>query len=136
MSNTRVAVVALPRADGRMLHRLAQTLVEVTPMIETIDDDALLLPMRGPTRYFGGESAVVERVLAVADSVGERAAFVHADIYADDEATEIAPAVTSLKMEFEPALFVTDADGTIVQRLDAVFDADEIRAAFAAAGLD
>lgn len=69
MSNTRVAVVSLPRADGRMLHRLAQALVEVTPMIETIDDDALLLPMRGPTRYFGGESVVVERVLAVADSV-------------------------------------------------------------------
>ena len=78
----------------------------------------------------------LESMIVVADSIGGRAAFVHADIYADDEATMIAPAVTSLKMEFEPALFVTDADGTIVQRLDAVFDADEIRAALAAAGLD
>lgn len=70
MNRTRVAVVALSRGDDRELHRLAQALDSVTPMIEIVDDRALLLPMRGPTRYFGGEQAVVERIVAVAESVG------------------------------------------------------------------
>lgn len=78
----------------------------------------------------------LESLIVVADSIGDRAVFVHADIYADDKATVIAPAVEALKMEFEPALFVTDAGGTVVQRLDAVFDEGEIRAALAAAGID
>ncbi|MFM8389350.1 MAG: hypothetical protein ACKOA5_08910 [Actinomycetota bacterium] len=69
MSRTRVAVVVLPRDDGRELHRLAQALDGVTPMIEMVDESALLLPMRGPTRYFGGERAVVDRIVAVAESV-------------------------------------------------------------------
>jgi protein ImuB len=72
MSRTRVAVVALSRDDDRELHRLAQVLHAVTPMIEIIDAQALLLPMRGPTRYFGGERAVVERIVALAESVGVR----------------------------------------------------------------
>ncbi|MFZ9697858.1 MAG: hypothetical protein ACO3C5_09540, partial [Ilumatobacteraceae bacterium] len=72
MSRTRVAVVALSRDDDRELHRLAQVLDAVTPMIEIIDTRALLLPMRGPTRYFGGERAVVERIVALAESVGVR----------------------------------------------------------------
>ena len=70
MSRTRVAIVALPREDDRELHRLAQALDTVTPMIEMVDERALLLPMHGPTRYFGGERAVVERIVAVAESVG------------------------------------------------------------------
>lgn len=70
MSRTRVAVVALSRNDDRELHRLAQALDAVTPMIEMVDECALLLPMRGPTRYFGGERSVVDRIVAVAESVG------------------------------------------------------------------
>ena len=30
-------------------------------------------------------------------------------------------------MTYEPALFITDASGTIVERLDAVFDEVELR---------
>jgi hypothetical protein len=30
-------------------------------------------------------------------------------------------------MTFEPALFITDAKGTLVDRLDAIFDAEEVR---------
>jgi hypothetical protein len=54
--------------------------------------------------------------------------FVHADVYADVAATEPAPAVTAAKLTFEPVLFVTDATGRIVERLDAVWDVDEVRA--------
>ena len=32
-------------------------------------------------------------------------------------------------MEYEPAIYITDASGKIVDRFDAVFDADEINAA-------
>lgn len=66
MSASRVAVVRLSVPDGRIMHRLAQALVEVTPFIEVIDECQILLPMRGPTRYFGGEEAVASRVRSVA----------------------------------------------------------------------
>ncbi|MFM8626476.1 MAG: hypothetical protein ACKOCC_05945 [Actinomycetota bacterium] len=77
----------------------------------------------------------LESLIAVASDIGDRAVFVHADIYADEAATTVAPAITALKMQFEPALFVTDARGTVATRLDVVFDADEIRGALATAGL-
>jgi len=69
---SRVAVVALPVADGRLVHRLAQAFIDVTPMIEIIDERQLLLPMRGPTRYFGGEVAVATclREVAAREGVG------------------------------------------------------------------
>jgi hypothetical protein len=38
-------------------------------------------------------------------------------------------------MEYEPAIYITDASGKIVERFDAVFDADEINAAIATLGL-
>lgn len=63
---SRVAVVRLPAVDGRIAHRLAQGLIDITPIIEVIDEQQILLPMRGPTRYFGGEEAVASRVLSLA----------------------------------------------------------------------
>jgi glutathione peroxidase-family protein len=38
-------------------------------------------------------------------------------------------------MEYEPAIYITDASGKIVERFDAIFDADEINAAIATLGL-
>lgn len=66
MSRSRVAVIVAPGAGDRAMHRLAQGLVEVTPMIELVDDSTIVLPMRGPTRYFGNEQAVIERITGVA----------------------------------------------------------------------
>ena len=77
----------------------------------------------------------LDSLIDVARSYSGRATFVHADVYADEDATTVAPAVTALKMEFEPALFVTDARGVVTSRLDVVFDAEEIRGALATAGL-
>ena len=61
--------------------------------------------------------------------------FLHAEIYSDDKATTVAPSVVALKMEYEPAIYITDASGKIVDRFDAIFDADEIKAVIATLGL-
>jgi hypothetical protein len=55
--------------------------------------------------------------------------FLHTEIYTDDKATTVAPSVIALKMEYEPAIYITDASGIIIERFDAVFDAIEINAA-------
>jgi len=70
MNESRVAVVVLPDGGDRALHGLARALDDVTPMIEMIGEDALLLPMRGPTRYFGGEDGVARRIVDAAIAVG------------------------------------------------------------------
>jgi hypothetical protein len=60
---------------------------------------------------------------------------VHAEVYKKvDPKTGIsgavlAPAVQAYNVTYEPALFVATADGTIVERLDNVFDRAEIKAA-------
>ena len=45
---------------------------------------------------------------------------------ADNTITKIAPAVGALKMTYDPALFLTDKQGLVTDRLDGVFDAEEI----------
>jgi hypothetical protein len=60
---------------------------------------------------------------------------VHADVYADKSANKTAPAVQAYKLSYEPVLYITDAEGTIVDRLDAVFDVNEIRDVLAANGI-
>jgi hypothetical protein len=57
---------------------------------------------------------------------GSAAVFIHAEVYADPDATRVAPVVESLGMNYEPALFVTDAGGFVAARLDAVFDEVEL----------
>ena len=53
--------------------------------------------------------------------------FVHAEVWKDLTVTEVAPAIDALGIAFEPALFITDADGVIVERLDGLWDATELR---------
>lgn len=71
---------------------------------------------------------VLDQLIDLAVELGDSAVFVHADVYADTAATTPAPAVTAAKLTFEPTLFVTDATGVVVERLDAVWDTDEVRA--------
>lgn len=65
--------------------------------------------------------------------------FVHAEVYADAQATgdvntaQLAPIVDAYALTFEPSLFVADATGTIVARLDNVYDRTELRQALALA---
>ena len=72
-------------------------------------------------------SPALEGVLKVREEVGDGAVFIHSEVYTDDTLSTVAPAVTSLNMTYEPALFVIDKKGVLVDRLDAVFDEIEVR---------
>ena len=102
------------------------------------------LALKKPIAYLVGTPAhcstgtcspALEALVTVKNSIGDAMTFLHAEIYTDDKATTVAPAVVALKMEYEPAIYITDASGKIVERFDAVFDADEISDAIATLGL-
>lgn len=76
----------------------------------------------------------LEYLVASASDYADRAVFVHAEVYTDDTATTVAPAVTALNLVYEPVIYVTDAAGTVVDRLDIVWDPTEL-AEFLAASL-
>ena len=54
---------------------------------------------------------------------------VHSEIYTDSTLQSVAPAVTAYHMNFEPALFVANSNGELVERLDSIYDAAELSAA-------
>jgi hypothetical protein len=60
----------------------------------------------------------------------ERAGFqvIHAEVYIDAKAQRTAPVVDALGLTFEPSLFLARGNGTVVERLDYIFDADELDA--------
>jgi hypothetical protein len=43
--------------------------------------------------------------------------------------------VQAYKLAYEPVLYITDKNGKLINRLDAVFDAKELRDSLAAAGI-
>ena len=102
------------------------------------------LALKKPIAYLVGTPAhcstgtcspALEALVTVKNSIGDAITFLHAEIYTDDKATTVTPAVVALKMEYEPAIYITDASGKIVDRFDAIFDADEINATIATLGL-
>ena len=74
----------------------------------------------------GSCAPALEAMIDVQDDFGDVFTFVHAEVYTDDTATIPAPAVEAAGLTYEPALFVTDADGNVVERLDAVWDRTEL----------
>jgi len=58
--------------------------------------------------------------------------FIHAEVYTDNTATQAAPAVAAAGLSFEPVIFLTDASGTVVERLDVIVDESELREQLAA----
>ncbi|HEX7135846.1 MAG TPA: hypothetical protein VF228_24925 [Iamia sp.] len=59
--------------------------------------------------------------------------FVHVEVYesADEVEAEgpqatLAPAVAAWQLPYEPCLFLVAADGTVAERLDVIYDADEL----------
>ena len=102
------------------------------------------LALKKPIAYLVGTPAhcstgtcspALEALITVRKSIGDAMTFLHAEIYTDDKATTVAPAVVALKMVYEPAIYITDASGKIIERFDAVFDANEISSAIAALNL-
>ncbi len=68
----------------------------------------------------------LESLIEVQPEFGDAFAFVHAEVYVDTTATTVAPAVEALGLFYEPALFITDEAGVIVERMDAVWNTDEL----------
>ncbi len=68
----------------------------------------------------------LESIIDVQDQFGDQFTFVHAEVYTDNTATEPAPAVDAAGLTYEPALFVTDSAGVVIERLDAVWDRTEL----------
>lgn len=102
------------------------------------------LALKKPIAYLVGTPAhcstgtcspALEALITVKNSIGDAMIFLHAEIYTDDKATTVAPAVVALKMEYEPAIYITDASGKILERFDAVFDAEEISSTITALNL-
>jgi hypothetical protein len=58
--------------------------------------------------------------------LGDKIVLVHADVYTDDAATTVAPAVASLGLEYEPVLYLCKADGIVHDRVDVIWDQSEI----------
>ncbi|MGE5210320.1 MAG: hypothetical protein ACM3MM_03605, partial [Acidobacteriota bacterium] len=68
----------------------------------------------------------LESMIDVQDRFGETFTWVHAEVYTDNTATTPAPAVDAASLTFEPALFVIAPDGTVIERLDAIWDETEL----------
>ncbi len=88
------------------------------------------------TAYCG---PVLETLIAQSESTPD-VTFIHAEVYANpsevdgnflDPAIRVAPAVAEVGLEFEPSLFLVSAEGTLVDRIDNVFDATELAEAMA-----
>lgn len=97
-----------------------------------------------PVVYFIGTPAYcktgtcapgLDALISLAEKIGDKAIFVHADVFTDKTATKIAPAIEAYKLTYEPVFYITDAQGVLVNRLDAVFDVTEMSSALAAAGI-
>ncbi len=75
---------------------------------------------------FGTCAPGLEFLINASKRLGDRLTVVHAEVYTDDSATIATPAVDAYNLTFEPTLFLADAAGTIVQRLDAAWDQSEL----------
>lgn len=68
----------------------------------------------------------LESLIEVQGDFADTYVFVHAEVYTDDTATTLTPAVEALNLFYEPVLFVTDTAGVILERIDAVWNTDEL----------
>jgi protein ImuB len=60
-----------PDRDARAFEPVAATVEALAPRVEVVRSGLLAVPARGPTRYFGSESAVAERIVdGIATQVG------------------------------------------------------------------
>ena len=119
--------------DSRGVETICTREPEPCPFHDVTLTDALLAGK--PVAYLVGTPAfcqtgtcapALESMIAVQDRYGEAFTWVHAEVYTDNTATIPAPAVEAASLTFEPALFVIATDGTVIERLDAVWDETEL----------
>ena len=75
----------------------------------------------------GSCAPALESMIDLSPDFADQYVFVHAEVYTDNSATTPAAAVDAAGLTYEPALFITDANGTVVERLDAVWNEEELR---------
>lgn len=75
----------------------------------------------------GSCTPALEALVEVAPDYSDDFVVVHAEVYTDTTATTPTPAVESLGLTFEPTVFITDADGVVLERLDGLWDETELR---------
>lgn len=119
--------------DHRGVNPICTLTPGMCPFHEITLNDALKIGK--PIAYLVGTPAFcetgacapgLEGLVTASKQFGDAFIYLHAEIYIDNTATTVAPAVGALKMTYEPALFITDKQGIVNDRLDGVFDADEI----------
>ncbi len=69
---------------------------------------------------------VLDLLLDQATARAAQADFLHVEVYRRPPDLDLAPAVESLGLTYEPALFVVGADGVVRDRLDFTYDGDEL----------
>ncbi|MCX6540443.1 MAG: hypothetical protein NTX77_02420 [Actinobacteria bacterium] len=75
---------------------------------------------------FGTCAPGLEALINAGKRLGDKIVIVHADVYTDDSATVSAPAVDAYHLTYEPVVWMADATGKIVARLDALWNQDEL----------
>jgi hypothetical protein len=89
-----------------------------------------------PVAYFVGTPALcptgsctpaLEALVEVSPDFNDDFTIVHSEVFTDTTGSAIAPAVEALTLAFEPAVFITDADGVVIERLDGLWDTTELR---------
>jgi hypothetical protein len=119
--------------DGGDVDPICTREPEPCPFHDVTLTDALLSGK--PVAYLVGTPAfcqtgtcapALESMIDVQDRFGETFTWVHAEVYTDNTATTPAPAVDAASLTFEPALFVIAPDGTVIERLDAIWDETEL----------
>ncbi len=68
----------------------------------------------------------LEFLIKAHDRLGDAIAMVHAEVYADDAATTVAPAVDALGLDYEPVLYLCGIDGIVKDRIDVVWGQIEL----------
>lgn len=98
-------------------------------LAEALNVDRAVAYMVGTPAFCqtGTCAPALESLVAIAPEFADDFVFVHAEVFTDLTAQTIAPAVEATGMNFEPALFITDRAGVIVERLDAIWGAEELR---------
>lgn len=104
--------------------------VTLTEALAAASDDGRVVAYYVGTPAFcqtGSCAPALESMIDLQEEFADSVTFVHAEVYTDTAATEIAPAVEAVGLDYEPVLFVTGSDGVIIERLDAVWDVTELR---------
>ena len=71
---------------------------------------------------------VLSVLLQAQANFADKATFIHAEVYKQPqvETKTLSPIVQAYGIDFEPSLFLVQADGTVQRRIDVIFDVDEV----------